>query len=150
MIFVAHSLGGLVVKQVRLIWTLDGSVVDRSQLLVDIHKRTSQGDKTTEFLDQKGFYDSIAGLVFMGTPHLGSAAGQNIWITVLKSIGNIFSLCGPDNIIDALEARSGALNKLSSDFAATSIFKKEEIKMASFYECMTTPPLGQEVSNLRC
>lgn len=105
-VFVAHSLGGLLVKEA----------------LVESKKQRPDSDK----LD---VYKSTQGIVFFGTPHRGSNDAK--WGLNLKSIaGVIFDT--NDKIIRALELDSELLDRISRDFL--DIVDEGKINICSLLE----------------
>lgn len=97
--------------------------------------------------EQNAIYDSVCGLVFMGTPHAGSHVEELNRIKTLKLLAKAISVNYPDKLVKTLSAQSDGLLDLSEDFEKTTIFIKHEIEICTYYETKTTPLLGsQEVS----
>jgi hypothetical protein len=93
-------------------------------------------------------YDSIVGLVFMGTPHAGSAVAAKKRVRLLQALAKASFKAAPERLVRALEANSDELLELSDNFEKTTIFTKGEIEICSYYETMSTKFLGEEVSCL--
>jgi len=105
-VFVAHSLGGLLVKE---------ALVESKKQRPDSHK-----------ID---VYKSTQGIVFFGTPHKGSNDAK--WGLILRSIASA-AFDTNDKIIRALEPDSELLEKLARDFQ--DIIDEGKIKICSLLE----------------
>jgi len=105
-IFVAHSLGGLLVKET----------------LVESKKQGAASNKID-------VYKSTRGVVFFGTPHKGSNDAK--WGQLLRSIASA-AFDTNDKIIRALEPDSELLDKLARDFQ--DILDEEKLKICSLLE----------------
>ncbi|KAK4209931.1 ankyrin repeat protein [Rhypophila decipiens] len=111
-IFVCHSLGGIVCKQA----------------LVTAHEETSNPLNTT-------LLRSIAGIVFLGTPHRGSASGS-----LGSIVGNIINVAlgtkvlRTDNL-ELLKTGSTALQDLSESVRDRLV----DLKIVSFFETEPEP-----------
>jgi hypothetical protein len=94
--------------------------------------------------EQNAIYDSVAGLVFMGTPHAGCHVEELTRIKTLKLLAKAISISYPDKLVKTLSAQSDGLLDLSEDFEKTTIFIKHEIEICTYYETKTTFLLGSE------
>ncbi|KAL8749696.1 MAG: hypothetical protein Q9184_006707 [Pyrenodesmia sp. 2 TL-2023] len=114
-VFVGHSLGGLVIK---------GAIIRSHELL-----RTEQDP------EQGAIYERTAGVVFLGTPHRGSAETQHAHV-----VANIFSTFKKVNkrIINVLEQDSDVLENQRQSFTSVS----KDIRLVCLYEELSTPPIG--------
>ncbi len=114
LIFVTHSLGGLIVKKM---------------LLLPPKNRK-----------QETIIESTKGIVFLGTPHIGSnLAGY------LNSLIKCFGLPGhllarPNQILGELESNATQLHELNDLF--TSQFEKLKLKAKVFFEKYPVPRVG--------
>ncbi|KAH7204891.1 ankyrin repeat-containing domain protein [Fusarium redolens] len=88
LIFVCHSLGGIVVKQALLIASIDQAYSSISR--------------------------STTGIVFMGTPHRGSSVAD--WGSILAGIARIMFLKPKRQLLDDLRSNSRTLSDISEDF----------------------------------
>jgi hypothetical protein len=105
-VFVAHSLGGLLVKE---------ALVESKKQGPDSHK-----------ID---VYKSTQGIIFFGTPHKGSNDAK--WGLILKSIASaVFDT--NDKIVRALDPDSELLDKLARDFH--DIIDEGKLKICSLLE----------------
>lgn len=91
-VFVAHSLGGIIVKE----------TLRRSNLSPHIHLR-----KVCE---------STTGIVFFGTPH-GGADPRNLLLKVAESLFKAFGAQVNDHIVNALLPSSERLRELRDEFS---------------------------------
>ncbi|KAG4440948.1 hypothetical protein IFR05_003577 [Cadophora sp. M221] len=105
-IFVAHSLGGLVVKEA----------------LVESKKYEDNAMKSD-------IYESIKGIVFFGTPHRGSSDAQ--WGDILRSIASV-AFDTNEKLLQTLKPDNELLAKLAKDFQ--DILDKESLKICSLLE----------------
>ncbi|KAK4212763.1 hypothetical protein QBC37DRAFT_186794 [Rhypophila decipiens] len=131
LVLISHSLGGLVIK--RALW--------------NIHHDRSSGKTPTprRIKEQNAIYDSVAGIVFMGTPHSGSHVTNAARVKVLKAIARATFTKVPENLINALSAHSFELQELSRNFENTTIFSQHIIEICTYYETKTQKFLGEEV-----
>jgi len=93
--------------------------------------------------DRNAIYESIAGLVFLGTPHAGSTVTGMKRLAILKAIFSFVKV--PPNIMDALEANSQELKELSDRFAQTTLSTESDVEIWTYYELFDTQLVGQEV-----
>lgn len=105
-IFVAHSLGGLVVKEA----------------LVESKKYGDEAMKSD-------VYKSTRGIVFFGTPHRGSNDAQ--WGDILRSITSV-AFDTNEKLLHTLKPDNELLAKLAKDFQ--DILDKEQLKICSLLE----------------
>ena len=117
-IFVAHSLGGLVVKQA----------------LIEARKQTYDAD----LLD---IYDSTHAVIFFGTPHRGSDLAS--WALLLSNIAEAVQLDTNNAVLRDLDPTSGSskLEEMRLDFddILRDSRRSRELRIYSFQEeeCMT-------------
>jgi hypothetical protein len=109
LIFVVHSLGGLVVKQAVC------------------QSRTEEHHTHT-----RDVFDSLHAIVFFGTPHHGSK--DSSWGLLLRDIANAALFDTNDSILRDLDPNTGAakLELLSSSFA--QVLKEKDIRITTFQE----------------
>ncbi|CAM1508100.1 Fc.00g049480.m01.CDS01 [Cosmosporella sp. VM-42] len=129
LVLIAHSLGGLVIKRA----------------LSNIHADRHTGLQTRKIKEQNAIYDSIAGIVFMGTPHAGSSVADAVRVKVLKSIAGATFKKAPENLIKALSAHSNELQDLCTSFERTTLFTQHVIEICTYYETKSTRFAGEEV-----
>ncbi|ETS79976.1 hypothetical protein PFICI_07505 [Pestalotiopsis fici W106-1] len=114
-IFVCHSLGGIVCKQ-ALVLAHEDDVIYRSTL------------------------KSVLGVVFLGTPHKGSEAAD-----IGKIVGRIINLAVPKatrtDLLGHLGENSQALRELASSFR----HRLCNLEVVTFYETQPIPPLSSLV-----
>jgi len=122
MIFVCHSLGGIVFKQVRTpMPCVNGS--DLFEALVLAHE------------DNHIYADllsAISAVLFFGTPHRGSR-GANIG----QIVGKVFNMCGlasPMVVRDDLLCTLGFGSQALNDLAESSRNRMEKLEIVTFCE----------------
>ena len=109
-IFVGHSMGGLVAKKMLL------------------HAQTEQ---------DHDFVDNTKGMMFFGTPHLGSSVAK------LNSATKFFFF--PSTEVNDLEEGSTQLIDLNQNFKNLAK-EKEDLRIISFGEALTTPMFGIDMT----
>jgi hypothetical protein len=121
LIFVCHSLGGVVLKQA---------------LVMASHRRDNYGT----------ILDSTYGVVFMGTPHRGSRTA-GLALPLSRIINTAFLGQGiRSDLLKALVISSTTLEGISR----SSVTCLERLKIISFYEQKPLPPLPTLVSVSQC
>ncbi|KAK0716314.1 hypothetical protein B0H67DRAFT_454121, partial [Lasiosphaeris hirsuta] len=122
-LFIAHSLGGIVVKEAL---------------------RISRGCENT-IADRRRIYESTSGIMFFGTPH-GGADPRNLIHHVLSALVRAFGLRVNNQIVNTLMPDAEHLTQLRDEF---SIMCQERIwKVHSFQEEYGVPALfGNKVVN---
>ncbi|KAI8679350.1 hypothetical protein NCS57_00213000 [Fusarium keratoplasticum] len=123
-IFMGHSLRGLVIKQAILLASKE------------LHNQES---------DKRLIYTSTRGLFFFGTPHLGSRAGEATRAAVLKAIAKVAFVKVPPKLDSALKSHSDELNDLTDDFRRTSLWLDQKLIIYSYYESFGDGALGDIV-----
>ena len=120
--FICHSLGGIVVKQVRLICNYSHFklVLNCVQALNRAHER----ERYHRLLEQ------VFGIAFFGTPHTGSGVAS--WSTILSKVLRAASLGTSTNaqLSKDLENNSRVLDKISKSF----VERGKRLEIFSFYE----------------
>ncbi|CAH0004296.1 unnamed protein product [Clonostachys byssicola] len=124
LIFIGHSLGGLVIKQALWAGSLEGKLRANSQSRI---------------------YNATKGLIFFGTPHLGSQASSQKRVQFLQAIASLAFTQIPPKIEAALKSHSDELFDLSGHFAKTTLCLDRRVLVTSFYEKVTDSRLGAEV-----
>ncbi len=100
--FIGHSLGGLVIKQVGVILARIPPVLSSPQALV-------LADHGNTFRDIRL---STAGIIFLGTPHQGSeAVVYGVWLA--QAMGH------DKTLLESLRRNSPALHEIARDFEAS-------------------------------
>lgn len=109
-IFIGHSLGGIVIKQALF-----------------------QAKNEPRF---NSLSESTLGIIFLGTPHRGSEMAS--YGNVFASIANAVMIKPPPRLINALQSNSGALMRLTTDFRSQlpkyqvySFYEMKPMKMLS-------------------
>ncbi|KAG7106194.1 Ankyrin repeat domain-containing protein 50 like [Verticillium longisporum] len=119
-IFVVHSLGGIVVKQLL--------------------KASSQSLDERAFL--KDIYDSTAGVLFFGTPHAG-ADPRGLAHHVVQSIARAMRISANSQVLDTLLPSSERLEELRDHFKPMAI--RQNWLIYSFQEALPVQLLGKKV-----
>ena len=125
-IFVCHSLGGIVVKQA----------------MISAHRNDNH----------KAILSATKGVIFMGTPHGGSSyAGRG---KIMADIANVLSRASLTHrltggvrspLIEGLRAQNPELRAIDADFIA--IAQKSDFKVVNFYETEAHPMTKRTVSH---
>ena len=138
LIFVAHSLGGIVVKQVSQA-TRGADTLDP-----ELGKKDLRVPKALlkAFLETRyhGIKDATIGILFLGTPHRGSNMAD--YGKVLANVASWATNRPSSRLLRDLQNNSDTLAHLTSDF-------KNQLSMyqiASFFELKPTRPLSKPVS----
>ncbi|KFZ03761.1 hypothetical protein V502_10684 [Pseudogymnoascus sp. VKM F-4520 (FW-2644)] len=121
LIFICHSMGGLVVKQALITARLDA-------------------------VDYGFITGSTRGILFLSTPHRGSEATK--WPELLSNVVNVATAvpsaftgsCRTD-LLRSLQKNSGELGNIATDFRN----QMKGVKIVSFLEQNSTPPLKTRV-----
>lgn len=127
-IFIAHSLGGIVCKKALVL--------------------ASEDSEFTTLLD------SAIGILFFGTPHSGAAGTPDIAIKVGYVIDTLTKISGPrwffgkvrKDLLAGLKPDSSDLRHITKRFSL--LLRKRKLRIISIFETKEQPPLGQLVSNL--
>ena len=100
--FIGHSLGGLVIKQVSVIFTrIIHSLSCVQALVVAVHGKQYNDIRL-----------STAGIIFLGTPHQGSgAAVYGLWFARMKGLET--------RLLKSLKRNSDDLHHIARDFEAS-------------------------------
>lgn len=107
-IFIAHSLGGLILKEaLRRSW------------------RAGIGDE-----DLQSIYNATTAVIFMGTPHRGSSYAD--WGLIARNIAVASGFDASDKILRDLQVDSGVLENLREEFG--QMLKEERFNVHSFQE----------------
>ena len=115
-VFVGHSLGGIIIKQALRV--------------------ARQDHRTPGFSD---ISDSARGIVFLGTPHRGSDLAK--WLGTLTAITSAAARTPNPAFVRTLQANSADLLKVSQDFQSLA----KEYAVVSFYEEHINRVLGRLV-----
>ncbi|KAL7941783.1 hypothetical protein V8C42DRAFT_167980 [Trichoderma barbatum] len=118
LVFVAHSLGGIVVKEMLA--------------------RSSSSPKA----ELRNIVESTASIIFLGTPHRGSqdvaALGE-----VVRSVISSFGMETTPVILDALGLKTTDLERAQEDFSKAWL--KYDLQVKTFQEGLSLAKLGKKV-----
>ncbi|KAG8818980.1 hypothetical protein FRC17_010639 [Serendipita sp. 399] len=129
-IFLAHSLGGIMLKKVRSSSTKLGSMTDYLKALVHCHLRNHKSGHRL-----RSIVTSTVAVLFFGTPHSGANGVQLVeWMCRLLSIYRSTS----NKVLKDLKKDSSALEELQANYLPAS----EGIDTIFFYEAYETPIVG--------
>lgn len=133
-IFIVHSLGGIVLKSVSL---RNPGVIDFALTQGNAIQALLHSDRVREgnLEEQRSIKISTYGIIFMGTPHQG---GQGVGIG--KIMLNIAKAQGhtSDNLLKQLEVHSELLQQQLSEFTLIC----QDFEMYFAYETKPTPIVG--------
>ena len=121
-IFVGHSLGGLVIKQ--------------ALITAREHEHTMSEDD-----DYAKIIRNTVGIIFLGTPHKGS--DQVKWDGVATNLAKVLKKEHNDTIVNALSRGSSTLEGLQSSFAGIS----DRFSYSTFSEEREYPGIGKIVDD---
>jgi hypothetical protein len=107
-IFIVHSLGGLVLKEAL--------------------RRSRQAEPYQQ--DLKNIYESTRAIIFMGTPHRGSAYAD--WGIIVRNIVRAAGFDATDRILRDLKFDAGTLDILHEEFLKMT--KEEQFEVYTFKE----------------
>lgn len=97
----------------------------------------------TEADDAQHIYNSTKGLIFLGTPHLGSAIDKKKRLQVLKTIAKAAFTEVPPKLESALELHSDELADLADDFRKITLWTERKLTIYTYYETKTTASAGE-------
>ena len=127
LIFVGHSLGGLVIEEVCPIYTVQTLIKDVTQAITVSHG--SQQDHL------RSLVEATYAICFMGTPHLGADLAN--WGTIAFNFANLLSRTNR-NIVKVLKPNSEVLASLQQRFHTLLEQRRKdgkmEIEMYCFHE----------------
>ena len=128
--FVAHSLGGLLVKDAS--YPTFSPICPPDYLLSQV---LDQSDRVRDTKQDLGhIITSTRGIIFLGTPHRGS--GMASLATMVSSVVGVFVKTNP-NLVRGLEGDSEILNRLRDNFSR--ILAKGTLSVWSFVEELAMP-----------
>ncbi|EEY21230.1 pfs [Verticillium alfalfae VaMs.102] len=119
-IFVVHSLGGIVVKELL---KASSESLDERAFLKDVH-------------------DSTAGVLFFGTPHAG-ADPRGLAHHIVQSIARAMRISANSQVLDTLLPSSERLEELRDHFKPMAI--RQNWLIYSFQEALPVQLLGKKV-----
>ena len=90
-------------------------------------------------------YHSTNSLIFFGTPHLGSGAGDQMRVKLVKTIARAAFVKTPAKVDEALKMHSDELLDLADNFRKTTLWTEKRVEMYTFYETRSDPRLGGEM-----
>ena len=115
------------------------------QAICNIHLERHSGSQSRAIRNQNTLYDSLAGIIFMGTPHAGSRVTDAARTNVLQAIAKATFKTAPPKLVSALSAHSSELLELSNTFERTTIFTQHAMEICTYYETKTQKFVGEEV-----
>lgn len=118
LIFIAHSLGGLVCEQALLL--------------------------CRDELSLRPIFEATAGIIFMGTPHYGSNLAS--WGTSLGKMLKFFRRTNT-TIVESLEPQSETLRAVEEDFQSLLKNRILECRIHCFYETVANTAIGKIVES---
>ena len=121
-IFVGHSLGGLVIKQA----------------LITAREHENNQNENDNYA---GIIRNTVGIIFLGTPHKGS--DQAKWDGISANLAKVLRKDHNDTIVSALSRGSSTLEGLQSSFRAIS----DRFSYATFTEEREYPNIGKIVDD---
>ncbi|KAI9775820.1 MAG: hypothetical protein M1839_000871 [Geoglossum umbratile] len=127
-VFICHSLGGIIFKKVKTILFTAAPITYGLQSLILAHERSSEYSNISEM---------VRGVVFMGTPHRGSDVAY--WGNFLSCMLRIaqLGLKGNNNLLVDLKQNSKALSDISQQF----IERGKLLQIRTFYEIERLGPI---------
>ena len=105
-IFVAHSFGGLVVKQALVNAYRAWKKVDRNTAV--------EPGRKAEVANYRDFLCSVSGIIFLATPHRGSAF--KIWANIKMMIGSMMGEQTHEELVKVLAVNSEPLAEVQRGF----------------------------------
>ncbi len=128
-IFIAHSLGGIVCKKALVLASEDS--------------------------DYTALLESTVGILFFGTPHSGVAGTPDIVMMVGSIIDTLSRISGPrwlrgkirKDLLAGLKTDSSDLRHTTKRFGL--LLRKRKIRIISIFETKEQPPFGRLVSNIK-
>ncbi|OXV06684.1 hypothetical protein Egran_05549 [Elaphomyces granulatus] len=116
--FVCHSMGGLVVKEVRSPSLGPGGPAVHSISL------------------------NTKALFFFGTPHRGAAALDSKRLSLLINVSKLFFAGLPGDLETALKTRSSELFAINDEFRNIALLQENKLSITCFFERVETTGLG--------
>ena len=99
----------------------------------------------TQADDAHLIYQSTKGLVFLGTPHAGSAIDKKKRIWILKKVAKIAFTEVPPKLESALELHSDELGDLADDFRKITLWTERKLTIYTYYETHSMAAVGERV-----
>ena len=104
------------------------------QAIFDIHAiRHASGPTAQANVVLFDTLDSLAGLVFLGVPHLGSRIEEKKRVQIINGLATIW-YSNPKALLAALGAESQHLSMLCTNFERTTLFNEGKVQVYSYYE----------------
>jgi protein SERAC1 len=101
----------------------------------------------TQVDDAHLIYNSVKGLIFLGTPHAGSTVDRQKRIRILKMIAKAAFTEVPPKLESALELHSDELADLADDFRKITLWTKRKLIIYTYFETRATAAIGDLVSS---
>lgn len=120
LLFIAHSLGGIVVKE--MLRQSDGFLTHQTHL--------------------RSISTSTLGIIFFGTPHSG-ADPRGLLLHIAESVVRVFGLTANEKVLDGLLPSSERLRELRDNFGPMAHARGWAIH--SFQEDLVVKALGRKV-----
>jgi hypothetical protein len=90
-------------------------------------------------------YEATKGIIFLGTPHAGSAVDQKKRVWILKKIAKAAFTAVPPKLESALEQHSDELRDLADDFRRITLWTERQLIIYTYYETHSTAAVGERV-----
>jgi hypothetical protein len=100
----------------------------------------------TEADDAHLIYKSTKGLMFLGTPHVGSVMDKKKRVWILKKIAKVAFTEVPPKLESALELHSDELSDLADDFRKITLWTERQLIIYTYYETHSMAAAGERVS----
>ena len=101
----------------------------------------------TQADDAHLIYNSAKGLVFLGTPHAGSAVDNQKRIQMLKKIAKAAFTEVPPKLESALALHSDEIANLADDFRKITLWTERKLIIYTYFETRATAAIGELVSS---
>lgn len=125
LIFICHSLGGIVVKKVNPLGDIPPACCVITKKKVQALILAHEGGERFDFIKK-----SCRGIIFLGTPHRGSKVADlgKILSTIVNSLTLSAAIRSP--LLNDLRSKSGVLQTISRQF----VMRSKDLQIISFYE----------------
>lgn len=127
--FIVHSLGGLVLKEVTPL--LVSGIPEWDIISLTVSKALNQSCGTQDERRRR-VVESTQGIIFLGTPHKGSSVAS--YGKIAFQLAKIFAFQSANTkLLQALEKNSETLDRITTAFYET-LSKHRSLRIVSFFE----------------